>query len=114
MLNYNIRQTAEYPLQLPGQKKLKLLIIIKKYKLLIFKMKLSVLNVVLLFRHDERLMAKSSGPVNAATPSPPADAPLPTQQIGVSLPFIKEHNNGEVIPPLVRQCVEYLSSPDGN
>lgn len=80
----------------------------------IFKIKLSVSNFVLLFRHDERLMAKSSRPVNAAAPSPATDAPLPTQQIGVSLPFIKEHNNGEVIPPLVRQCVEYLSSPDGN
>lgn len=40
--------------------------------------------------------------------------PLPTQQFGVSLQFIKANNNGEEIPPLVRKCVEYLSQPDGN
>lgn len=40
--------------------------------------------------------------------------PLPTQQFGVSLQFIKVNNDGEIIPPLVRKCVEYLSLPDGN
>jgi Rho GTPase-activating protein 1 len=40
--------------------------------------------------------------------------PLPTQQFGVSLQFIKLNNNGEIIPPLVQKCVEYLSLPDGN
>lgn len=40
--------------------------------------------------------------------------PLPTQQFGVSLQFIKANNDGEIIPPLVRKCVEYLSLPDGN
>ena len=39
--------------------------------------------------------------------------PLPTQQFGVTLQFIKEHNNGQVIPPIVSLCVEYLSQPDG-
>lgn len=39
--------------------------------------------------------------------------PLPTQQFGVSLQFIKANNNGETIPPLVQKCVEYLSQPDG-
>jgi hypothetical protein len=39
--------------------------------------------------------------------------PLPTQQFGVSLQFIKENNGGQVIPPVVRQCVEYLTTPDG-
>lgn len=39
--------------------------------------------------------------------------PLPTQQFGVSLQFIKANNNSETIPPLVRKCVEYLSQPDG-
>lgn len=38
--------------------------------------------------------------------------PLPTQQFGVSLQFIKANNNGEIIPPLVQKCVEYLSLPD--
>lgn len=70
---------------------------------------------MLSYRHDERLMAKNSrlaSTAPAATP-PPTTTLLPTQQFGVTLQFIKEHHDGEVIPPLVRQCVEYLSSPDG-
>lgn len=38
---------------------------------------------------------------------------LPTQQFGVSLQFIKDHNDGDIVPPVVRQCVEFLSQPDG-
>jgi len=44
----------------------------------------------------------------------PKSEPLPTQQFGVSLQFIKANNDGETIPPLVQKCVEYLSLPDGN
>lgn len=44
----------------------------------------------------------------------PKSEPLKTQQFGVSLQFIKANNNGEIIPPLVQKCVEYLSLPDGN
>lgn len=41
--------------------------------------------------------------------------PPPTQQFGVSLQFIIENNTGIIdsIPPVVRQCVEFLSQPDG-
>lgn len=41
--------------------------------------------------------------------------PPPTKQFGVSLQFIKENNKEVVdsIPPIVRQCVEFLSQPDG-
>jgi Rho GTPase-activating protein 1 len=39
--------------------------------------------------------------------------PLSTQQFGVTLQFIKERNNGQVIPPIVSLCVEFLSQPDG-
>ncbi|XP_048006521.1 rho GTPase-activating protein 1 [Leguminivora glycinivorella] len=41
-------------------------------------------------------------------------SPPPTQQFGVSLQFIKENNSNMVdaIPPVVRQCVEFLSQPD--
>lgn len=39
--------------------------------------------------------------------------PLATQQFGVSLQFIKDNNNGQVIPPIVRQCVDFLTTPDG-
>lgn len=35
---------------------------------------------------------------------------LNSQQFGVSLKFIKEHNDGQVIAPVVRQCIEYLSN----
>jgi len=27
--------------------------------------------------------------------------------------FIKENNNGDPIPPILRQCVEFLDTPDG-
>lgn len=42
-------------------------------------------------------------------------SPPTTQQFGVSLQFIKENNSNMVdsIPPVVRQCVEFLSQPDG-
>ncbi|XP_030027804.1 rho GTPase-activating protein 1 isoform X2 [Manduca sexta] len=41
-------------------------------------------------------------------------SPPPTQQFGVSLQFIKENNPNmvESIPPVVRECVEFLSQPD--
>jgi hypothetical protein len=67
-------------------------------------------------RHDERLLQKNSRVVQPP-PAPQQNAkfhaPLQTQQFGVSLQFIKDNNNGEVIPPVVRQCVEFLSQPDG-
>ena len=49
----------------------------------------------------------------ASQPSAKFHTTLHTQQFGVSLQFIKDNNNGEVIPPVVRQCVEFLSQPDG-
>lgn len=41
-------------------------------------------------------------------------SPPPTQQFGVSLAFIKENNVNMVgaIPPVVRECVEFLMQPD--
>lgn len=67
------------------------------------------------FSHDEQLMKKLKGKVsqieNEVEQKP---EPLPTQQFGVSLQFIKANNDGEIIPPLVQKCVEYLSLPDGN
>lgn len=35
---------------------------------------------------------------------------LDSQQFRVSLKFIKEHNNGDIIPPVVKHCITYLSS----
>ncbi|CAG9789013.1 unnamed protein product [Diatraea saccharalis] len=48
-----------------------------------------------------------SGPIKSLSPPP-------TQQFGVSLQFIKENNANmvESIPPVVKQCVEFLSQPD--
>lgn len=55
--------------------------------------------------HDAELLAK-----NKPTPVPTSfiHPPLPTQQFGVELQFIKEHNNGDPVPPVVKQCVSYL------
>jgi hypothetical protein len=68
------------------------------------------------YRHDERLLQKNSRVVQqpaASQHSAKFHTSLQTQQFGVSLQFIKDNNNGEVIPPVVRQCVEFLSQPDG-
>ncbi|CAB3365893.1 rho GTPase-activating protein 1 [Cloeon dipterum] len=75
--------------------------------------------------HDERLMAKlrpSQKPQvslpethqASATSSSVFHAQLPTQQFGVSLQFIRDHSpaDDDFIPPVVRQCVEFLSQPD--
>lgn len=71
--------------------------------------------------HDQKILPKRAvkrptklNPGSADLPSSvqPSEAPLPTQQFGISLQFIKDHNNGNVIPPIVRQCVEFLSKPD--
>lgn len=70
-----------------------------------------------IFSHDEQLMKKiNKGKVSQQIKleSEPKPEPLATQQFGVSLQFIKANNNGEIIPPLVRKCVEYLTLPDGN
>lgn len=71
---------------------------------------------VLFFRHDELISKKSKK--SAPAPEITEDytkfhAPLPTQQFGVSLQFIKDNNDGVVIPPIVSQCVRFLSQPDG-
>lgn len=72
------------------------------------------------FRHDQRLVQKlnkiprdTRSACLSAAPAEIPDEPLPTKQFGVSLSFIKEHNNMDAIPPIVRQCVEFLSQPDG-
>ena len=65
-------------------------------------------------RYDMQLRSKTSKPVPPLpTTTTTFHAPLDTQQFGVSLQFIKEHNGGEVIPPILKQCIEYLSQPEG-
>lgn len=63
-------------------------------------------------RNNRSTISSSSG----ITPSPassPVHSRLITQQFGVSLQFIKDNHGGEIIPPIMRQCIEYLSQPDG-
>lgn len=52
---------------------------------------------------------------NLPTNPPPTviATPIATTQFGASLQFIKENNSGDPIPPIVRQCVEFLDTPDG-
>ncbi|KAF4528978.1 hypothetical protein B566_EDAN017356 [Ephemera danica] len=75
-----------------------------------------IISSIELCRHDERLVAKLKP--QQATPSPgdpgtKFHSPLPTQQFGVSLQYIKDHQEtDDPIPPVVRHCVEFLSTPD--
>lgn len=61
--------------------------------------------------HDRKLLEK----LNSRLPSSQSITfhhPPDLQQFKVSLQFIVDHNNGDPIPPVVRQCVEFLENPD--
>ncbi|CAH0546232.1 unnamed protein product [Brassicogethes aeneus] len=53
---------------------------------------------------------KTNSPLPAEPPKP-VETYLPTQQFGVSLQYIKTNYNVS-IPPVVKQCVEFLDHPD--
>ncbi|XP_005993735.1 rho GTPase-activating protein 8 isoform X2 [Latimeria chalumnae] len=58
--------------------------------------------------HDEKLKAaKKKGP-HRPTRIPPPRPPLPTQQFGVSLKYLKDKSKGELIPPVMKHTVSYL------
>ncbi|ODM87416.1 Rho GTPase-activating protein 1, partial [Orchesella cincta] len=65
--------------------------------------------------YDAQLLAKEKKPSAAASnafqlnSTENGKALLETQQFGVSLAFIKENNGGEVIPPIMKTCLEYIS-----
>ncbi|XP_067110832.1 rho GTPase-activating protein 8-like [Osmerus mordax] len=59
-------------------------------------------------RHDEKLRAAQKGGPPPSVRSPPPRPPLPTQQFGVSLQYIREKNSQVVIPPVMSQTVAYL------
>ncbi|XP_066148160.1 rho GTPase-activating protein 8-like isoform X1 [Euwallacea fornicatus] len=58
--------------------------------------------------YDQRINGNLPIPSEVDSLSQPA---LPTQQFGVTVEFIKE-NYHMTIPPVVKQCVEYLEQPD--
>ncbi|KAM9328316.1 rho GTPase-activating protein 8-like [Pholidichthys leucotaenia] len=59
-------------------------------------------------RHDEKLRAaQKGGPPPSVTPPPPRP-PLPTQQFGVSLQYIREKNKEAIIPPVMAETVAYI------
>ncbi|KAF7694033.1 rho GTPase-activating protein 8-like [Silurus meridionalis] len=59
-------------------------------------------------RHDDELCAAQKGGPALPAKAPPPRPPLPTQQFGVSLQYIRERNNGVMIPPVMSQTVSYL------
>ncbi|XP_011917967.1 PREDICTED: rho GTPase-activating protein 8 isoform X3 [Cercocebus atys] len=61
-----------------------------------------------LIRYDEKLQSLHEGRMPPPTKTPPPRPPLPTQQFGVSLQYLKDKNQGELIPPVLRFTVTYL------
>ncbi|XP_010835902.1 PREDICTED: rho GTPase-activating protein 8 isoform X2 [Bison bison bison] len=59
-------------------------------------------------RYDEELRNLHAGRLPPPTKTPPPRPPLPTQQFGVSLQYLKDKNQGELIPPVLRYTVTYL------
>ncbi|KAK3855669.1 hypothetical protein Pcinc_037946 [Petrolisthes cinctipes] len=69
-------------------------------------------------QHDQQLLAKLKSPPNKS-PSGVAgggagveEKDRPTQQFGVSLQYIKEHNHEDPIPPVLKDCITFLDHPD--
>ncbi|CAL9682655.1 unnamed protein product [Knipowitschia caucasica] len=59
-------------------------------------------------KHDEKLRAAQKERPPPAVKKPPPRPPLPTQQFGVSLQYIREKNAGAIIPPVMTQTITYL------
>ncbi|XP_015991217.2 rho GTPase-activating protein 8 isoform X1 [Rousettus aegyptiacus] len=59
-------------------------------------------------RYDEKLRDLQRGRPLPPAKTPPPRPPLPTQQFGVSLQYLKDKNQGELIPPVLRFTVTYL------
>lgn len=65
------------------------------------------------FRHNEQLLIKNKKNLLTSPAQSIVATPVGTTQFGASLQFIKENNNNDSIPPILRQCVEFLDTPDG-
>ncbi|XP_072310019.1 rho GTPase-activating protein 8-like [Eucyclogobius newberryi] len=59
-------------------------------------------------KHDEKLRVAQKGGPAPSVKKPPPRPPLPTQQFGVSLQYIREKNVGAMIPPVMTQTIAYL------
>ncbi|XP_049627473.1 rho GTPase-activating protein 8 [Suncus etruscus] len=59
-------------------------------------------------RYDERIQTLLQGRQPPLERTPPPRPPLPTQQFGVSLQYLRDKNPGEVIPLVLRSTVTYL------
>ncbi|XP_030896599.1 rho GTPase-activating protein 8 [Leptonychotes weddellii] len=59
-------------------------------------------------RYDEKLQKLHKGRSPSPAKTPPPRPPLPTQQFGVSLQYLKDKNQGELIPPVLKFTVTYL------
>lgn len=57
-------------------------------------------------RHDRKVHGTSTLTTSQSIP-----AVEPTRQFGVTLQCIKQHY-GVIIPPIVKECVDYLDHPD--
>ncbi|XP_053575015.1 rho GTPase-activating protein 8 [Bombina bombina] len=60
-------------------------------------------------QHDEKLRNNQKGKTSSTSKSPPPRPPLPAQQFGVSLQYLKNKNSGELIPLVMMQTVSYLN-----
>ncbi|XP_069823987.1 rho GTPase-activating protein 8 isoform X2 [Dendropsophus ebraccatus] len=61
-------------------------------------------------QHDEKLRVQQKGRPPPVIKAPPPRPPLPTQQFGVTLQYLKNKNNGDLIPPVMEQTVSYLKA----
>ncbi|KAF0028731.1 hypothetical protein F2P81_017836 [Scophthalmus maximus] len=59
-------------------------------------------------RHDEKLRAAQRGGASPLVKTPPPRPPLPSQQFGVSLQYIREKRREATIPLVLQQTVDYL------
>lgn len=59
-------------------------------------------------RYDQKLRDLRKGRSLPPAKTPPPRPPLPSQQFGVSLQYLKDKNQGELIPPVLRFTVTYL------
>ncbi|KAG8579896.1 hypothetical protein GDO81_011086 [Engystomops pustulosus] len=59
-------------------------------------------------QHDEKLRLQQKGRPPPVIKAPPPRPPLPTQQFGVSLQYLKNKNKGDLIPPVMEQTISYL------